>query len=319
MIIRLTLLLALFVSINGYSQKFNKSNRYLSIGGCVNTMNYIGDVDPGPSFVSPGMKFTRYNIGITGLYRMSPRISARGTISYGKISGSDATNANYETKNIYRKYRNASFDNNIFEVKADLVFDLFENRKKYNKRVDFTPYGFIGIAYFHHNPTVQWNGEKYKLRELSTEGQGLNGGAKPYSLHQIALPIGAGIRMKLTKHLDLAFEIGWRFTTTDYLDDVGGNYYDPRTLQQERGKDAAAIADRSYEAYTNDDKLAAEAAAMYGGDGTYVKNNGMRAITGFGSNGDQRGDKKARKDLYIITGFHLTYILPDKVICPKFR
>ena len=302
------LLLAFSYDSNG--QKFNPQNRYFSIGGCLNAMNYIGDLDPGPSFVSPGIKFTRYNFGITGLYRLKPRVSVRGTVSWGRIAGSDEKNSNYAEKNIYRKYRNLSFRNDILEVKADVVIDLFENRGKYPKRVDYTPYLFVGIAYFHHNPKAQnKDGEWVSLRELSTEGQGLEGGPKQYSLHQIALPIGVGFRYKLAKHLDLAFEIGWRFTTTDYIDDVGGDYYDKAKLLAAKGELAVEMSDRSLEGYAKDQGIRDK--ASLNADGT--------AINGFGSAGDQRGDRKGRKDVYIITGFHLTYIIPAKVICPKFR
>lgn len=305
------LLLAFSYDSNG--QKFNPQNRYFSIGGCLNAMNYIGDLDPGPSFVSPGIKFTRYNFGVTALYRLKPRFSVRGTVSWGRIAGSDEKNSNYADKNIYRKQRNLSFRNDIIEVKADVVIDLFENRGKYPKRVDYTPYMFVGIAYFHHNPKAQApDGSWVSLRDLSTEGQGLEGGPKKYSLHQIALPIGVGFRYKLAKHLDLAFEIGWRFTTTDYLDDVGGDYYDKEKLRAAKGDLAVTMSDRSYEGYLNDQAIRAH--ATYGTD-----SHGNPAISGYGSAGDQRGDRKGRKDVYIITGFHLTYIIPAKVICPKFR
>lgn len=301
-------------------QKFNPSNRYFSIGGCLNAMNYIGDVDPGPSFLSPGIKFTRYNFGVTGLYRIKPRLSARATVSWGRVAGSDAENSNYAAKNVNRKFRNLSFRNDIIEVKVDAVIDLFENRGKYTKRVDYTPYMFVGIAYFHHNPKGQTpGGDWVNLKNLSTEGQGMADGAKAYSLHQIALPIGLGFRYKLAKHLDLAFEVGWRFTTTDYIDDVGGNYYDKNKLLAEKGQTAVAMSDRSFEGYMDDEATALAAAALYGGTGLWTDDLGKPAINGYGRNGEQRGDKKGRKDLYIISGFHLTYIIPSKVICPKFR
>ncbi len=312
--------LLLATSYDSYGQKFNPTNRYFSIGGCINAMNYIGDLDPGPSFVSPGIKFTRYNFGVTGLYRLKPRLSLRATVSWGRIAGKDSDNANYAEKNVNRKFRNLSFRNDIIEVKADVVIDLFENRGKYPKRVDYTPYLFVGLAYFHHNPKAQApDGSWVSLKELSTEGQGLEGGAKPYSLHQIALPIGVGFRYKLAKHLDLAFEIGWRFTTTDYLDDVGGNYYDKTKLLAAKGEQAVVMSDRSYEGYLSNQTLAEKAAEVYGGSGLWADDLGNNAIRGYGRNGEQRGDKKGRKDVYIITGFHLTYIIPAKVICPKFR
>jgi hypothetical protein len=67
--------------------------------------------------------------------------------------------------------------------------------------------------------------------------------------------------------------------------------------------------------------LAAAAAAIYGGNGLWADDTGKpnTAISSYGRNGQQRGDKKGRNDMYIITGFHLTYIIPAKVICPKFR
>ena len=305
--------LLLASAYDSYGQKYNPANRYFSIGGCINAMNYIGDLDPGPSFVSPGIKFTRYNFGVTALYRVKPRVSFRGTISWGRIAGSDEKNSNYAEKNINRKYRNLSFRNDIIEVKADVVIDLFENRGKYNKRVDYTPYLFLGIAYFHHNPKAQTaDGSWVSLRDLSTEGQGLEGGPKKYSLNQIALPIGVGFRYKLAKHLDLAFEIGWRFTTTDYIDDVGGDYFDKEKLRAAKGNLAVTMSDRSAEGYAKDQGIRDK--ATLGTDA-----NGNVAIRGYGSAGDQRGDRKGRKDVYIITGFHLTYIIPAKVICPKFR
>ena len=120
-------------------------------------------------------------------------------------------------------------------------------------------------------------------------------------------------------YLDLAFEVGWRFTTTDYLDDVGGYYYDKNKLLAEKGQTSVAMSDRSYEGYLSDATLAESAAEHYGGTGLWADDLGNPAIVGYGKSGEQRGDKKGRKDLYVISGFHLTYIIPSKVICPKFR
>ncbi|MBC7450160.1 MAG: outer membrane beta-barrel protein [Cytophagales bacterium] len=327
------LFLAVFTqnTVSAQQQSF-KRNRYYSIGACLNAMNYVGDLDPGPTILSPSIKFTRYNFGITTLYRYSPRVSFRGTFSYGRIKGSDAESSNYDIKNVNRLYRNLSFRNQIYELKADIVIDLFENRGKYTKRPDYTPYIFAGLAYFHHNPQAQDpNGNWVDLRPLHTEGQGLPGGPKQYSLNQIALPIGAGFRYKLTKQLDLAFEIGWRFTLTDYLDDVGGKYADKQQLTDNYGDLSRVMSDRSYEAYSTNPEVQASADNHYGSVGGDASVEGYDpghnigstdpwlAINSYGTAGVQRGDTKGRRDVYIITGFHLTYILPEKVVCPKFR
>lgn len=314
-------------TFNSNAQKSFKKYRYYSIGGCINAMNYVGDLDPGPSFLSPSIKFTRYNLGVTALYRVKPRVSLRGTFSYGRIKGVDSESADYQEKNVYRLYRNLSFRNQIYELKVDVVIDLFANARRYTKRPDYTPYMFVGLAYFHHNPQGQnANGDWVNLKDLHTEGQGMPGGPKNYSRNQLALPIGLGFRYKLSKQWDLAFDIGWRFTLTDYLDDVAGVYYDKQKLTDRYGDEARMMSDKSYAAYTSNPELAASVDNHYGtSPETYYpgqpqnQNDGWTGISTYGQNGGQRGDLKGRRDVYIVTGFHLTYIFPGKVVCPKFR
>lgn len=307
-------LVAIFIfEVNSFAQggSMFKKHRYTSIGICLNAMNYVGELDPGPSFLSPGIKFTRPNLGITYTKRILPRYSLRGAVSWGTITGNDYNNAGFGAKDINRKFRNLSFRSHILEIKADIVIDLWENRGRHTKRPDYTPYGFIGIAYFHHNPKAKYNGDWVALRPLKTEG-------KSYSLNQIALPVGAGFRYKLAKQWDLAFEIGWRFTLTDFLDDVSGNYRDKSTFGN--NQTAIDLSDRSGELIGNSD-IAPYVEKQMNEDGVGFiadpySTSGYR-IAGYGSPGDQRGD--SNRDWYIITGFHLNYIIPERVICPKFR
>ncbi len=100
---------------------------------------------------------------------------------------------------------------------------------------------------------------------------------------QIAIPFGAGVRYKLDRNWDLGFEIGWRKTFTDYLDDVSSNYADPADIPTDKGREMANRA-----------------------------NNPGHAPF------QQRGDQ-TDKDWYIVAGFNLTYILPTNVKSPKFR
>src|SRR3954469_24801738 len=102
-LILLTLLFFLFIQLNVNAQGFNKKNRYTSIGGSINAMNYVGDLDPGPSFLSPGIKFTRENLGVEVIQRMCPRVSLRLSSAWGRVKGSDAENADYNDKNNNRK------------------------------------------------------------------------------------------------------------------------------------------------------------------------------------------------------------------------
>jgi hypothetical protein len=318
-LVLLSFLFSFFLVFDTNGQGFNSRNRYWAIGGALNAMNYVGELDPGPSFLSPGIKFTRYNFGIDVLRRISPRIFIRGTFSMGRIKGNDFDNSKYTYTggDIFRKARNLDFFSQIYELKGDVIIDLIEHRGKYMKRPDFVPFLFVGLAYFHHNPKTEMNGKTYNLHDYSTEGQGVVDGAPhKYRLNQIALPIGLGIRYKLSKQLDLSFEMGWRFTTTDYLDDVGGKYVDPSALASAKGMDAVMLANRTPEVVGD--------ANFAGYAGTYAEvvngsYTGRTSFLGYGADGNQRGDKKGRRDAYIITGLHLVYIIPSKVICPKFR
>lgn len=285
-------------------------------------MNYVGETDPSAGIISPGISFTRYNIGLSFIQKYNPRIFFRGNISYGRIKGDDYENASYEPQDIHRKLRNLSFRNQIFEVKADVIIDLFENYRTYWKRPDYTPYFFTGLAYFYHNPEGETSsGDWVKLKPLSTEGQGLPGtGKKNYSLHQIAIPVGVGFRYKVAKNWDLAFEIGWRFTLTDYLDDISGVYTDRDLLLQEKGQLAVDMSDRTWEAMQKDPVLYDFGKVRQGfvnKDNSPYNGNGYEYLASWTVPGGQRGDPN--KDWYIVTGFHLNYIIPPRVICPKFR
>jgi hypothetical protein len=302
----LGVLVSLFqVSVFGQGGAGFKKHKYTSIGFCINAMNYVGEVDPGPSFLSPGIKFTRPNFGVTYTKRVAPRYSLRGAVSWGRVKGDDYQNASFDDKDIHRKFRNLSFRSSILEVKADVIVDLWENRGRYTKRPDYNIYAFGGLAYFHMNPKTYYNGSWVALEPLKLEG-------KSFSLHQVALPVGLGFRYKLGKQWDLAFEMGWRFTLTDYMDGISKTYVDKSTLGSPT---AIALSDRSGELLNGHDEIA-----------PYIAQQGVVAdpysqsgyqIRGYGSAGNQRGD--SNRDWYIITGFHLNYIIPGRVICPKFR
>lgn len=320
--IPILLVICLFFTEIANAQHFNPKNRYEAVGVNVNAMNYVGEVDPSPGVISPGLAFTRYNVGVSFIQKYNPRIFFRGNISYGRIKGDDYENASYEPQDIHRKIRNLSFRNQILEVKVDAIFDLFEHYQTYWKRPDYTPYFFAGLAYFYHNPeALTPQGNWVKLKPLSTEGQGLSGtNKKPYSLHQIAIPVGVGFKYKLGKNWDLAFEIGWRFTLTDYLDDVSGVYTDRDLLRQEKGELAVTMSDRTWEALQRDPALydfALNRQGFVNKDNSPYNGSGYGYLNSWTIPGGQRGDPN--KDWYIVTGFHLIYIFPPRVICPKFR
>lgn len=253
---------ALLISTYSFSQGFEAG----LFGGI---SNYQGDlVDK--AFVG---RFTKPAIGLSLGYGLSDRFTLRGGATWASIEGDDR----YNTKE-YLQVRNLRFQSKIKELSLVAVYRFFNSDD-----MRWSPYVFGGIALFHFNPyTKDSVGQIINLRSLSTEGQGLEAypDRKPYSLTQISLPFGGGIRYEISPRIGIGIEAGLRKTFTDYLDDVSKSYVDPADLLAARGQQAV---DYSYRG----DEVA-------GGQAVYP------------TKGSQRGSEE-QKDLYYFTGLHLTF------------
>src|SRR5690606_39256833 len=147
------------------------------------------------------------NIGVSYTRRFTPRISVRGMLAWGRITGDDAKSASQnEAENYPRFVRNLSFRNDLKELSVVGTIDLFENRGTYLKRPDWSPYAFAGVAVFAHNPKAEdLSGNFVALHPLGTEGQlapdrAAKGYNDQYSKVQIAIHLGAGVRYKLDRN-----------------------------------------------------------------------------------------------------------------------
>ena len=91
---------------------------------------------------------------------------------------------------------------------------------------------------------------------MGTEGQGLRGFQDPYQLTQVAIPVLFGLKYAIGKRINIAVELGYRFTFSDYLDDVSTIFHSPAELSG-NGALAIALSNRTEE-YTGipaDDKI----------------------------------------------------------------
>jgi hypothetical protein len=120
----------------------------------------------------------------------------------------------------------------------------------------FTPYVSLGLGVFSFDPYAFLAGQKYLLRPLGTEGQGsaLYPNKKPYSPIALCIPFGVGMKYALNESTNVFGEISYRFTNTDYLDDVSGTYaggaaFPP--LPNGNPSPAFLLQDRSYETGTS--------------------------------------------------------------------
>jgi opacity protein-like surface antigen len=233
---------------------FANAKQYITLGASLNALNYFGDIAPKSGILSTDISFTRPGIGISSSVRLGSSLSLRGEFLYGRLSSNDYEVANpNDEEAIYRYARNLQFRNNIKELSIVGVYDIFSNPYSVIMRLNFTPYVFAGVAAFHHNPKglvpnqavlhagdtilpVQ-AGEWVALKNLQTEG-------KSYSNFSFSIPMGAGVRFRVSQILDLEAEVSYRFLFTDYLDDISTEYVDKGSL----GSDLAKImSDRSLE------------------------------------------------------------------------
>lgn len=314
-------------SFRGRKAWFAKEKVYNAIGFSISALNYYGDLAPRPSRFSTDISFTKPALALSFSHRFGPRYTLTAAFMYGTLKGSDAESADKnDTQNgVFRYDRNLSFRNRIKEFSIVGTFDLFPNGATYISRVKWTPYAFVGIAVFLHNPQAQAPatdpqgnalpeaGKWVDLQPLGTEGQyatlqegDVNYGIKPYKKIQPAIPFGIGARFRLNEVMDLAAEIGFRYTFTDYLDDVSQNYVDLGVFQGNQL--AKAMSYRSSE-------VATPSTSYVGRDGgTY------NVLAGYGQEfrDNVRGNKNDR-DIYMVTTLRLTYILGKNFHRAKFR
>lgn len=323
-------------SFRGRKSTFSKEKVYSMVGLSLNALNYYGDLSPKPSKFSTDISFTRPAIGLSFGHRFGPRYTLTAQFMYGTLKGSDRESADKgdEENGYFRYQRNLSFRNRIKELSVVASIDLYENQATYISRVAWTPYAFAGLSVFHHNPQaqvpkqdIQGNpfpnaGEWVDLQPLGTEGQhadlpedAVNKGLNPYKRIQIAIPFGVGARFRLNQVIDISGEIGFRYTFTDYLDDVSRNYVDLSLLDSDL---ARALSYRSNEFLTpaEIDSFTDPLSPNY----NPVATAEYPTIRGYGSESrDNIRGSKNDKDIFMVTTVRVTYILGKTFHRAKFR
>ena len=208
----LTIILSFLISGIAHSQTW-KMKRYeamVGIGGSF-YMGDIGSVSPTESI--GGIKdvvfaSTRPVIHLGFRYKISERFWVKLNLNYGWLYGDDS----YYGSN---QERGLVFSTPIFEstVQAEYAFikDKSDNNylmmkgkgiRSFNSNISF--YGFAGFG-----PIFFWP----KVLEDPD-----NRAATDFSKVALAFPLGLGLKYGLTPDWKIGFEVGGRFTTTDYLD-----------------------------------------------------------------------------------------------------
>ncbi len=290
-----------FVVVSSFAnaQQWSRKSS-LEFGFMAGGSNYAGDLTD-KYFETEGIN---PNAGILVRYNPVQRFSFHVGVNYGKLTGYDSWYATDEL----RTNRNLSFETDFWDFHA--AFDLNLNTFDFKQKRGAVPYLMGGIAVFKYNPKAQFfyqpnswqnlandnsyetlesrDGDWVELQPLGTEGQETTeyNDIRRYSLTQLAIPVGIGVKFKLNQNWTFGIEYSTRFTFTDYIDDVSGEYAESIFLEAQYGPMSKAMADRS-----PTQNLATTA----------------------------RGDE-SKTDLYNIFGITLTYkIIKSGEVCPAFR
>lgn len=208
------------------------------IGLSAGVANYYGDLQD-KMFPKDGY---RPMAGLMYKYMFNTRFGIRFGAAWANITAADSLS---DIK--VKQERNLRFASNIVEVHGGFELNLLQIEKD---RAKITPYIFAGLAVFHFNPyTDGYRGEKVFLRPLGTEGQGIPtySDRKEYKLTSVSFPIGGGMKFLVGKTLFITTEMGFRYTNTDYLDDVSKSYVNLDTLRAYKGQQAVDLAFRTDE------------------------------------------------------------------------
>ncbi len=216
MLRKLLLAISAFMLIsNVYSQSYYNS-RYMQkfivqIGA--GTASYFGDV------------VDDYEITINGnftagmLWRFHNRVALDANLTWFRMAAEDAKSEDGKA------LRGLSFFSNNYEVSAAVQVMLFPEQARFYLRRRMNPYLFAGIGLLYYNPKAEYEGEKYALRPLQTEGVN-------YSAVTATIPFGIGVKIKINAFFNVAVEGRFNYTFTDYLDDVSsGIYLDPSSIE----------------------------------------------------------------------------------------
>ncbi len=277
---KMTLFAFLFIAVSGntaYAQHYEYVQKG-EFGITAGLAHYFGDINTRAAINRPkpaiGAFFRKQFGNYVGL-----RISAH----YAQLGYSDTY-----SENDYQKTRNLSFNTNIWEIALQGDFNFFKFIPNDPDYV-FTPYITLGVGVFTYDPYAYIGGKKEFLRPLGTEGQLIGyDGRKPYNTLALCIPLGVGVKYNLSEKINFSFEVGYRFTGTDYLDDVSTTYIGANKFAP--GSVAVALQDRSVE---------------------------LDPASPLGVEGRQRGWSEQR-DHYIIAEIGLTYNI-STYRCPSAK
>jgi hypothetical protein len=177
-------------------------------------------------------------------------IGFRLAANHGVLEGADSIINEKGGDETFRYNRNLHFRTKILEAYAAIEFYptvFFEEYEGLQGKI--RPYAVAGVGMFKFNPQTQYyspNGTTrwVDLEPLQIEGQGMTEypDRPRYKLTQMEIPVGGGVKWYVKENMYVGFELLYRKTFTDYIDDLSQDYIDPNLYDKYLTPENAVVA-----------------------------------------------------------------------------
>ena len=212
------LITLVLISFSSLAQRWRLTRTELTFG--IGTANYFGDIGGalerdkiGIMDLEFGSTRPNFNAGIR--YRLTERINIRGNFAYALLSASD--------KNSVNEARNYSFSTHLLELYGHVEYSITEEKplshhstmairsglKRFGSRINVFAFAGLGGSFF--RPIAK---DALVDSDRFVNNKNL----------ALVIPLGLGVKYPYTNQLFIGFELGGRFTTSDYIDGFTSDY-----------------------------------------------------------------------------------------------
>ena len=187
---------------NFLSWQYN--DRYFSVQAGSGHSMYLGELNS--SYIVQNLPS---NATLALETRLLSRFSMQIEVTRYKLKAGDYNAA----AGSFERQRNLSFFSTNYEATLQSIWFLKPYGGDFFSRWHVDPYLSLGVGISSYNPMARFNGENYDLRSLQTENVA-------YSKNTPIIPAAMGLKLKVNDFINVILEISYRYTFTDYLDDV---------------------------------------------------------------------------------------------------
>jgi Outer membrane protein beta-barrel domain len=187
---------------------FSAKSQKMDLGIHVGATHYFGDLSPKELAYYP--ENIGSALGVFVRHHFTDHLALRSSLTYLQTRGDERFGG-------VLPERGLNFKADMLEAMFTLQMELFHLGRK----VRLSPYAALAGGGFYFSNSTEFQGQRYFLRPLNTEGQGIEGYPKPYLPIALQFGVGGGLNILINERFNIGLEGMVHGTNTDYLDDVG--------------------------------------------------------------------------------------------------